>query len=210
MYVFILGLLGVWRITHLLHIEDGPDDVIVKLRWWAGNSLIGQAMDCFYCLSLWVAVPFALLIGQSWLERALLWPALSAGAIALNLTLQRLKPAAPVPCAMPRTKRNRNHNRRNRMCNCGKSRQSVTTNEMTPTGTWREANHAHPLSTSKPAPARARGMTFEYAGATALTVFGPLTGVRYRFDHPGARVTVDERDAAAMAAVPNLKQAINS
>jgi hypothetical protein len=47
-------------------------------------------------------------------------------------------------------------------------------------------------------------VTFEYVGATALTVFGPLTGVRYRFGHPGARLTVDSRDAAALAAVPNL------
>jgi hypothetical protein len=95
MEVFILGLLGVWRITHLLHAEDGPGDIIVKLRRLAGDGVIGQAMDCFYCLSLWVAAPFALLIGGTWLERALLCPALSAGAIALNLALQRLKPTAP-------------------------------------------------------------------------------------------------------------------
>lgn len=91
--LFILGLLGVWRVTHLLHAEDGPGEVFVKLRRLAGNSVIGQAMDCFYCLSLWVAAPFALLIGGSWPERALLWPALSAGAIALDLAMQRLKPA---------------------------------------------------------------------------------------------------------------------
>jgi hypothetical protein len=53
------------------------------------------------------------------------------------------------------------------------------------------------------------GVAFEYVGATALTVFGPLTGVRYRFAHPGARINVDARDAAALAAVPNLRQVIN-
>lgn len=95
------------------------------------------------------------------------------------------------------------------MCNCGKSRQTVTTTEMTPSAAWREANHPHPLSMPKPAPARVRGATFEYVGATALTVFGPLTGVRYRFDQPGARVSVDWRDATALAAVPNVKQVIN-
>jgi hypothetical protein len=86
----------VWRITHLLHAEDGPGEVVVKLRRLAGDSVTGQAMDCFYCLSLWVAVPFALLIGQNWLERALLWPALSTGAIALDLVLQRLRHSASV------------------------------------------------------------------------------------------------------------------
>ena len=91
--VFILGILGVWRITHLLHAEDGPGQIVVKLRRAAGDGVLGQAMDCFQCLSLWVAVPFAVLIGQGWLERTLLWPALSAGAIALDVILQRLKPA---------------------------------------------------------------------------------------------------------------------
>lgn len=46
---------------------------------------------------------------------------------------------------------------------------------------------------------------FEYVGTTALTVYGPLTGVRYRFDQPGVRLTVDGRDATALSAVPNLR-----
>ena len=91
--MFILGILGVWRITHLLHAEDGPGQVVVKLRRAAGDSVLGQAMDCFQCLSLWIAAPFAVLIGQGWLEGTLLWPALSAGAIVLEAILQRLKPA---------------------------------------------------------------------------------------------------------------------
>jgi len=32
---------------------------------------------------------------------------------------------------------------------------------------------------------------FEYVGATALTVFGAVSGVRYRFNHAGARVAVE-------------------
>ena len=91
--VFILGILGVWRLTHLLHAEDGPGQVTVRLRRVAGDGVLGQAMDCFQCLSLWMAAPFAVLIGQGWLERTLLWPALSAGAIVLEVILQRLKPA---------------------------------------------------------------------------------------------------------------------
>ncbi len=47
---------------------------------------------------------------------------------------------------------------------------------------------------------------FEYTGATGLTVVGPLTGRRYRFDKPGARATVDGRDAFAMAHVPVLRR----
>ena len=47
----------------------------------------------------------------------------------------------------------------------------------------------------------------EYVGKTGLTVFGPVTGRRYRFAHPGALLAVDERDGPSMAGVPNLRRA---
>ena len=81
---FPIAVLGVWRITHLLVAEDGPADIVVRLRKAAGSGPIGRAMDCFYCLSVWIAVPFAIITGGSWLERALLWPALSGGAIIVE------------------------------------------------------------------------------------------------------------------------------
>ena len=87
----VLGVLGVWRLSHLLHAEDGPWDVVVRLRLWAGSGMAGQAMDCFYCLSLWVALPFAVLLGGSLLETCLLWPALSGAAILLDRLSVRQK-----------------------------------------------------------------------------------------------------------------------
>jgi hypothetical protein len=50
---------------------------------------------------------------------------------------------------------------------------------------------------------------FEYVGATALTAVGPITGRRYRFIGPGAQLAIDERDAAGMAGVPNLRRVKN-
>jgi len=84
LYWFILGALGVWRITHLLNAEDGPGEIFVRLRRLAGSGILGALLDCFYCLSLWVAAPFALLLASSWRERLLLWPALSAAAILMD------------------------------------------------------------------------------------------------------------------------------
>jgi len=55
-------------------------------------------------------------------------------------------------------------------------------------------------------PPQAAGPVFEYVGASALTVFGAVSGVRYRFAHSGARVAVHSRDADAMATLPNLKR----
>jgi hypothetical protein len=51
--------LTTWRATHLLVEEDGPADVVLRVRRFAGSGLLGQLMDCFYCASLWVALPLA-------------------------------------------------------------------------------------------------------------------------------------------------------
>jgi hypothetical protein len=92
-----LGILGVWRVTHLLHAEDGPWELVVRLRRLMGSGVAGRAADCFDCLSLWIAAPCALLLGATWLDRALSWPALSAGAMVLNRVLSGL---GPPPAAM--------------------------------------------------------------------------------------------------------------
>jgi hypothetical protein len=48
---------------------------------------------------------------------------------------------------------------------------------------------------------------FEYVGTTGLTVVGPVTRKRYRFESHGSRVAIDPRDAPSMAAVPHLRRA---
>jgi hypothetical protein len=50
----------------------------------AGRGFAGSLLDCFYCLSLWVAAPLAFFVPETRLERLLWWPALSAGAILLE------------------------------------------------------------------------------------------------------------------------------
>jgi hypothetical protein len=96
-YWLVVGALTTWRATHLLHAEDGPWNLVVRLRAAAGSGLLGEMMDCFYCLSLWFALPIALLIGTGWLERLLLWPALSAAAILLERAIPDVWTIAPVP-----------------------------------------------------------------------------------------------------------------
>jgi hypothetical protein len=83
-YWLVIGTLVVWRVAHLFYGEDGPWKLLVRLRRAAGNGFWGSLLDCFYCLSLWMAAPLAWLLGTGWKERLLLWPALSAGAILLE------------------------------------------------------------------------------------------------------------------------------
>jgi hypothetical protein len=84
LYRLLLGALTVWRLTHFFQAEDGPWDVVIKLRRSAGVGFWAKLLDCFYCLSLWIAAPVACLLGKSFAERAFLWPSLSAAAILLE------------------------------------------------------------------------------------------------------------------------------
>ena len=93
-YWLFLGILTVWRLTHFLQAEDGPWEVVVRLRRSVGERFWGKLLDCFYCLSVWISVPFALFVGETWWERALLWPSLSAGAILLQ-RVTNLTPKIP-------------------------------------------------------------------------------------------------------------------
>src|SRR5678816_599979 len=94
-YRLAVGALCVWRVTHLLQAEDGPGDIFVKLRRAVGDGAIGRLLDCFYCASVWVAMPFAAVLGDGWRDRLLLVPALSAAAILAERATAR--PAAPAP-----------------------------------------------------------------------------------------------------------------
>jgi len=83
-FLLVISILAVWRITHLLQAEDGPWDVIFRIRKAVGNGFWGSLMDCFYCLSIWIALPFGILLGNSILNSFILWMAISGGAILLQ------------------------------------------------------------------------------------------------------------------------------
>lgn len=89
---FGLSVLAVWRVTHLLAEEDGPWNAIAKVRARLGSGVLGQLMDCFYCLSLWVALPVAVLTSNGWLGIAVHWLALSGAACLLEKATTRQGP----------------------------------------------------------------------------------------------------------------------
>ena len=94
-YWLVLGILTVWRITSLVGSEDGPWDVFATLRSSAGDGFFAKGLRCFYCLSLWISLPFALIIGESRIESLLLWFALSAGAIVIQRVTQLADTESP-------------------------------------------------------------------------------------------------------------------
>ncbi len=80
----VVAVLATWRVTHLLANEDGPADIIVRFRKLLGRSLTGQLMDCFNCLSLWIAALAALFVSRRPLEWLMSWLAVSGGACLLE------------------------------------------------------------------------------------------------------------------------------
>jgi Protein of unknown function (DUF1360) len=87
-----LGALCVWRLTHLLNAEDGPARWLIRMRALAGTGFWGELLDCFYCLSLWVAAPVTVLVNASWRERPLVWLALSGAACLLEQSTKKPEP----------------------------------------------------------------------------------------------------------------------
>ena len=94
--------LATWRLTSLLHTEDAFE----WLRKWVGighddegwpitypDRFVARQLKCFWCLTLWVAGPVALLVialaRVRWQWWALLWAATSTVAIWLERQLMR-------------------------------------------------------------------------------------------------------------------------
>ncbi|MBS1787505.1 MAG: DUF1360 domain-containing protein [Acidobacteria bacterium] len=64
--------------------EDGPAYIIARVRARMGDGLLGQLMDCFKCLSMWVVAPMAFLLFQRPLDRLISWLAISGAACLLE------------------------------------------------------------------------------------------------------------------------------
>jgi hypothetical protein len=94
--MFFLAALATWRVTHLLASEDGPADLIIRFRIRLGNTFAGKLMDCFNCISLWIAAPAALLVSRNPTEWPLIWLALSGAACLLERVVKEPAGAPPV------------------------------------------------------------------------------------------------------------------
>ena len=89
--VLVLAAFAVWRLTHLLVHEAGPAALFDRLRSLRG---LAPLLGCFYCTSLWTALPAALWLGEGPAEWALLCLGLSGTAIVIE---RLTAPAVPPP-----------------------------------------------------------------------------------------------------------------
>ena len=72
-----------------------------------------------------------------------------------------------------------------------------------------DAVHSHRSETPREYEKMREDVSFEYTGATALTVTGSVSGKKYRFLFTGDQQLVEYRDAPGMMAVPVLRKVKN-
>lgn len=77
----VLEILAVYRVAHMIAKEDGPFDVLARIRGKVDpeqKTWIGRGLNCVACLSFYISfVAFAL--GGSWLD----WLAVAGGVLVL-------------------------------------------------------------------------------------------------------------------------------
>lgn len=75
----------------MLQNESGPGGIFLRLQAWMAKHEkregdIGTGFYCFYCLSIWIALPVSIaLTFGNWLTTPFYWFALSAVAIFINI-----------------------------------------------------------------------------------------------------------------------------
>ena len=137
---FVLAVLATWRVTHLLANEDGPADLIVRLRSRLGDSLAGQMMDCFNCLSLWIAARWQF----------------SSPEVRSNGCLPGWRCPAPPACcsglarSLSRSNRFQNPQKEKLAMCCGQKRQAQR-NSATPSGPAIPQRNGDPGTANRPA-----------------------------------------------------------
>jgi hypothetical protein len=102
---FVCAAFAVWRLTHLLHAEDGPWRLAARARARLGKGAVGQMVGCFYCLSVWVALLLAPWLGGQLLDLLVITAALSGAAIVIERVsgaFERHGQAAPEPPPLAR------------------------------------------------------------------------------------------------------------
>lgn len=55
----LVRALGIWRVSYMLVIEDGPADVFDTLRRYANRGPLSSLFACVYCMSVWVSAAAA-------------------------------------------------------------------------------------------------------------------------------------------------------
>lgn len=182
----VIAMLAVWRITHLLAQEDGPGKLILKIRNLLGKSFLGSLLDCFLCLSMWIAIPFTLYITRNPVDMLVSWLAISGGASIL-FKFQNRDVNDNTNIYLQSSGTSSFETEGNSMSCCGNGRRSLVLN----INANREKSNQFPVSNPSMLYGRVQ---LQYTDKSTLTLIGKGTGNRYIFSPTNNIQNVDQRD----------------
>lgn len=97
LFMFLVGVLALYRLVRLIVVDDGPFDVFYSLRVALGaydkdksgrpRSTLGRGIRCPHCTGFWLAHPFAMLLALLILPHGLNNAVITACVILLWLAL---------------------------------------------------------------------------------------------------------------------------
>ena len=67
----VIGAIAAYRVSYMITREEGPLGVFALVRERIDphqKTWIGRGLNCILCVSFWVTLTVALVIGASWLE----------------------------------------------------------------------------------------------------------------------------------------------
>lgn len=79
----LLLTFAVYRVAHVIAVDEGPFSVLDAIRTWIApdqSTWLGRGIRCVACISFWLALGAALLIGGSVLD----WLAMAGGAFVIH------------------------------------------------------------------------------------------------------------------------------
>lgn len=191
----ILAVLATWRITHLLASEDGPMGWIARFRASMGGSVAGRLMDCFYCLSFWVAAPIAFWISTRPLDWLLAWLALSGAACLC----ERIGGAEVIMQPMPEDSRGDDDGMlRTETQRIAEHRPTVNGRGDDFPVTRSIDRHAARVSSKSALAHGGRLVALRYLERAPVLVRGPATGRQYEFFGDNATQLLDAHDAEVL------------
>lgn len=88
-FVFFLAALAVFRVAWLITREEGPFAVFVLMREKIDPqqmTWIGRGLNCVNCVSFWVALIAAFMLGGDWLLNGL---AIAGALVLINKAMMR-------------------------------------------------------------------------------------------------------------------------
>ena len=90
---FVVLSFCVYRISHLLSQEDGPFNFVINFRKLFGKSQLGQLMDCFFCISIWISFILSFIFVKDTIGNILMEGfAISGAAVAIHKLTSKNEP----------------------------------------------------------------------------------------------------------------------